>query len=74
MHLEEQGLDFPGRSIIVIFPFQPGTHDLYAKGHGMYYPVYIDYIGIEHIKDHLFSIEKSSPLIGGNWFPVSLSM
>ena len=49
------------------FSFQPVLHDWCNKGRGMCYPV----CGMEHIKEPLLLIDKSS-LCGGSGFPFSL--
>ena len=50
------------------FSFQPVLHDWCNKGLGMCYPV----CGMEHIKEPLLLIDKSS-LCSGSGFPFSLS-
>ena len=48
--------------------FQPVFYDWCTKGRGMYFPV----CGMEHIKEPLLLIGKSSPC-GSSGFPLSLS-
>ena len=51
------------------FSFQPVFRDWCNKGRGMCYSV----CGMEHIKEPLLLIGKSSPCSGGSGFPLSLS-